>query len=94
MFIHCRYAYRLSKAALNQATKTMALELKRRGIVCVAIHPGTVATDLTTPYRGNIKAESLLTPEESVRKMLDVCEGITLEETGCFVDFNGVPVAW
>jgi NAD(P)-dependent dehydrogenase (short-subunit alcohol dehydrogenase family) len=36
------YSYRLSKAALNQVTRTLAVELGRRGIVCVSLHPGTV----------------------------------------------------
>ena len=88
------YAYRMSKAALNQATKTMAIELKRRKVCVVAVHPGTVATDLTLPYRGNIKADKLLTPEESIARMLNVCEAVPLDDTGCFIDYAGEPVAW
>ena len=33
------YSYRISKAALNQATRTMGLELKRQGTWIVALHP-------------------------------------------------------
>lgn len=40
------YSYRISKAGLNQATRTMALELERQSVYCVALHPGTTDTDL------------------------------------------------
>lgn len=36
------YSYRLSKSALNQITKTTAIELGRRGVVVASLHPGTV----------------------------------------------------
>ncbi len=46
------YAYRASKAALNQLVRTAAIELARRApqAICVAIHPGTVATSLSDPF--------------------------------------------
>ncbi|MEM8547280.1 MAG: SDR family oxidoreductase, partial [Pseudomonadota bacterium] len=49
------YSYRAAKAAQNMLTRTLAIELKRRhrSIRCVALHPGTVITDLSAPFRGN-----------------------------------------
>ena len=48
------YAYRASKAALNQLIRTLAIELKRTrpGAIALALHPGTVITGLSKPYRG------------------------------------------
>src|SRR5688572_6367030 len=40
------YAYRLSKAAQNMATKCFAIELAADGVVCIALHPGWVQTDM------------------------------------------------
>lgn len=40
------YAYRLSKAAINAATKSMSIDLKKDSILCVALHPGWVKTDM------------------------------------------------
>ncbi len=48
-----RYSYRASKTALNQLTKTMAVEFQRRRqeVACLLLHPGTVDTDLSAPFQ-------------------------------------------
>ena len=48
-----RYSYRASKTALNQLTKTMAVECGRRKqkVACILLHPGTVDTDLSAPFQ-------------------------------------------
>jgi NAD(P)-dependent dehydrogenase (short-subunit alcohol dehydrogenase family) len=48
-----RYSYRASKTALNQLTKTMAVEFGRRKqkVACILLHPGTVDTDLSAPFQ-------------------------------------------
>ena len=47
------YSYRASKTALNQLTKTMAIECSRRktNVACILLHPGTVDTDLSAPFQ-------------------------------------------
>lgn len=47
------YSYRASKTALNQLTKTMAIECSRRktNVSCIMLHPGTVDTDLSAPFQ-------------------------------------------
>ncbi len=46
------YGYRTSKAALNQLVKTASIELRRHNpkLLCLAMHPGTVATPLSAPF--------------------------------------------
>ncbi|XP_053127483.1 C-factor-like [Hemicordylus capensis] len=80
-------AYRCSKAALNMLTRCQALEYNCYGILCAAIHPGWVKTDL-----GTNKAE--LTVEESVRGILSVLSGLSEEQNGRVVDWRGEPVPW
>merc|ERR1719410_1325238 len=68
------YSYRVSKAALNQATKTMALELKRQGTWAIALHPGTTDTDLSKPFQKNVKADRLFPVEFTSNRLLDVVD--------------------
>lgn len=47
------YSYRASKAALNQLTKTMSIEIarKKQNVACILLHPGTCDTDLSKPFQ-------------------------------------------
>eukprot|EP01079_Euglenida_sp_SAG-EU17-18_P009342 gene9342-1682_t len=49
------YSYRISKAALNQGLRTASLELRRQGTRVLALHPGTVQTDLSAPFAKGIR---------------------------------------
>ncbi|MDQ2094637.1 SDR family NAD(P)-dependent oxidoreductase [Rhodalgimonas zhirmunskyi] len=86
------YSYRASKAALNQVIHTGAIELARshKQAVCVALHPGTVATEFTADYGGRDK----LSPEEAAAYLLGVLEGLGPEQTGQFFDWKGERVVW
>ena len=88
------YAYRASKAALNQFVRTMAVELKRRNknAICVAVHPGTVDTPLTKPFQKSAKV--LFTPDESVHKMMAVLSELTPAATGGFFAYDGSTIEW
>ena len=83
------WAYRMSKAALNMATVNMALELRRKDVYAVALHPGTTDTGLSEPFQANVKPEKLFTPEYSASSMLDVLEKLTPEDTGSFFAYDG-----
>jgi NAD(P)-dependent dehydrogenase (short-subunit alcohol dehydrogenase family) len=80
-------AYGMSKAALNMATRHLAAELARQGIVVVAMSPGWVATDMGG--RG-----APLEPAESVRGMLNVVDALTPAQSGKFLDHTGATVPW
>lgn len=80
-------AYRASKAALNQLTRTIAAELKREGFTCIAISPGWVRTDM-----GGSGAS--LSPEESAAAMLEVIDRLKPSDTGRFLDHRGEEEPW
>jgi len=86
------YGYRMSKAALNQLTKTLSNEWKRKGCTVISMHPGTVDTDFTKPYQKNIK--NLFTTEYAVDEIMKVVDGLTINETGKFFDYSGTEVVW
>jgi NAD(P)-dependent dehydrogenase (short-subunit alcohol dehydrogenase family) len=88
------YSYRAAKAALNQLVHTAAIELKRTRpeAICVALHPGTVATGLSAPFAKaglNVRA-----PEDSAVDLLAVIEGLAPAQSGGFFDYKGNEVPW
>ncbi|SDH85429.1 SDR family NAD(P)-dependent oxidoreductase [Alloyangia pacifica] len=87
------YSYRASKAALNQMIRSASVEMARthRQLVCVALHPGTVATPFTADYLGRHPA---VPPEEAARNLLKVLDGLGPEHTGRFFDWAGKEVPW
>ncbi len=87
------HSYRASKAALNQIIHGAAIELSRthKGSVCVALHPGTVATDFTAKYAGR---HSTVPADQAAANLLAVISGLTPRQTGGFFDYAGKPIAW
>ena len=88
------HSYRMSKAALNQATKCLALELKRQGTLVFSYHPGTTDTDLSKPFQANVRPEKLFTPEFTVSRMLAICDRLQPEHSGGFYDYSGTFLLW
>lgn len=78
-------AYAASKSALNMALRHMAAELKRKDddTIILAMHPGEVQTDMA-----NIsvawQVHGVITPEESVGKMLNVIQSKGIQHSGTF----------
>lgn len=81
------YPYRTSKTALNMVSRCMAVDLEPDGILCMAIHPGWVRTDMGG-------AQAPLSPEESVAAVLSVIGGLTEKDHGSFLNFTGEPLPW
>ncbi|MDA0962032.1 MAG: SDR family NAD(P)-dependent oxidoreductase [Proteobacteria bacterium] len=86
-------AYRAAKAAANQILRTAAIELARshKQTICVALHPGTVATQFTEKYLGRHPA---VPPEDAAANLLGVMDALTPDQTGHFFDWAGKPVPW
>ena len=89
------YAYRASKAALNMIIKNAAIEVGRRNkqAIVVSLHPGTVDSNLSKPFQGNVADGMLFTPEFSVRKLLQVLESLTPEQSGKCFAWDGKEIA-
>ncbi|TCP60686.1 NAD(P)-dependent dehydrogenase (short-subunit alcohol dehydrogenase family) [Rhodovulum bhavnagarense] len=87
------YSYRMAKAALNQGVHCAAIELARshRQAICVALHPGTVATPFTSDYAGRHPA---VPPAEAAGNLLRVIDGLTPADSGGFFDWAGDRVPW
>jgi NAD(P)-dependent dehydrogenase (short-subunit alcohol dehydrogenase family) len=81
------YSYSASKAALNMLTRALALDAQPSGLIAIAVNPGWVKTDM-----GGAKAD--LTPEQSVRGILNVVDNLTPEMNGGFYDWQGQVCPW
>lgn len=81
------YGYRMSKAAVNAAGKSLAIDLKPQGIAVAILHPGWVKTDMT----GH---SGLIDTQESVSGLIARMEGLNLENTGSFWHTNGEQLPW
>lgn len=82
------YGYRMSKVALNIAGKSLAIDLKPRGIAVAILHPGLVRTRMIKFNPNGI------TPEEAVRGLLARVDALTLENSGTFWHANGEVLPW
>jgi NAD(P)-dependent dehydrogenase (short-subunit alcohol dehydrogenase family) len=88
------YGYRASKAALNQIVKTASIEMTRRNklSICVALHPGTVATKLSEPFsKAGLNVRS---PDFAADELVEVIEKLRPTDTGCFIDYLGNKLPW
>ncbi|AFU98470.1 SDR family oxidoreductase [Simiduia agarivorans] len=81
------YGYRMSKAALNSASKSLAIDLAPRGIAVAVLHPGFVQTEMVN-YAGDISAD------EAASRLRARIEETTLANTGEFRHSNGEPLPW
>ncbi len=88
------YSYRASKAALNQLVHTAAIELRRSQpeAICVALHPGTVATGLSAPFaKTGLDVQS---PADAASRLLCVVDGLTAADSGGFFNHDGTVLPW
>ena len=90
------YGYRASKAAQNMFTRTLSIELARRapGVVCLALHPGTVDTELSRPFQRGVPAERLFDAKRAADQLLAVMDRSTREQSGHFLDWKGEEIPW
>ena len=87
------YGYRASKAALNMLLKTAAIELRRThpGAVLAALHPGTVRSALSRPFRGD---EIGREPALAAAGMLAALDALQPDDSGGFVAYDGQRLPW
>lgn len=81
------WPYAATKAGLNRMMRSIAFDLKDRGIVVGIIHPGYVQTDMSGPGAD-------ITPHESAASIMRLTDGWAIEDTGEFYKWNGEKHAW
>jgi NAD(P)-dependent dehydrogenase (short-subunit alcohol dehydrogenase family) len=79
--------YRSSKAAVNMAMRSLAIDLAPRGITCAVVNPGWVRTDMGGPH-------ATLTPAESVTRLRRLFETLGPAQTGRFFNHDGREYPW
>ncbi|MCT0214772.1 SDR family oxidoreductase [Synechococcus sp. CS-1330] len=82
------YGYRMSKVALNMAGRSLAIDLRPRGIAVALLHPGLVSTRMV-----NFNPQGI-SPEEAVRGLLDRIDALSLATSGGFWHANGTLLPW
>ena len=88
------YSYRASKAALNQYMRTLSIELARYNdqAKIVTLHPGTVETNLSQPYRSQIAKGQLKSAAESADQLWAVLDRLSAGDSGGFFAYDGKPI--
>lgn len=81
------YLYRSSKAASNMVVKNLAVDLKEKGVIAVAFHPGWVQTDMGGP-------NAIISATQSVTGMRQIISSLTLADSGKFFDYDGQVLPW
>jgi NAD(P)-dependent dehydrogenase (short-subunit alcohol dehydrogenase family) len=81
------YGYRASKAAVNAIGKSLAIDLKPRGIAVFLLHPGYVATDM-------VDGTGDISPAVAAERLVGVLDRLDIGQTGTFWHSNGSPLPW
>ena len=81
------YGYRASKAALNAAAKSLAIDLAPKGISVAVLHPGFVQTDMTG-------GQGLITSDQSARGLIARMSEMSLQTSGSFWHMDGSRLPW
>ena len=84
------YWYRISKAALNSAMRLLSAQFKDQGITVVMFHPGGVQVESF----GDDKLPGFVPPAEAIGKMIRTIDGLTIKDSGRFLDNDGKDHPW
>ena len=88
------HAYRASKAALNMIIRNLAIETSRRNaeILCVGLHPGTVATALSAPFQRGVGGGRLFSPADAALCLLTVIDDLDVTDSGSVLAWDGTTI--
>mgnify|MGYP001818308624 CR=1 FL=1 len=82
-----RYGYRMSKAAVNMAGRSLARDLEKNGVAVAILHPGFVRTDMTD-------RQGLVDAPESAAGLMARIDQLSMESSGSFWHANGEELPW
>lgn len=84
------YWYRITKAGLNSAMRLLSAQFRQDGVIVVMFHPGGVQVESF----GSFRAPGFVPPEEAIGKMIKTIDGLTMKDTGRFMDNDGKDHPW
>jgi len=84
------YWYRISKAGLNSAMRLLSAQFKDAGVTVVMFHPGGVRVESF----GNINLPGFESPEVAIGKMIKTIDGLSIKDSGRFMDNDGKDHPW
>jgi len=82
-----RYIYRSSKAALNAVVKSLAIDLQAKRVICAAVHPGWVRTDMGG-------AGAPIEASASVAALRALVDRLEPHHNGRFLNYDGQELRW
>lgn len=90
------HAYRASKAALNMVLRNLSIELARTHPLAViaGLHPGTVDTDLSSPFQRGVAPDRLFSADRSAEALLAVLSGLAPKDSGGVFAWDGTPIPY
>ena len=84
------YWYRISKSALNSAMRLVSSQFREEGITVVMFHPGGVRVESF----GDLDVPGLEPPEQAIGKMIHTIDGLSIEDSGRFLENDGRDHPW
>ena len=78
------------------ALKNISIEWARtcKHVVVAALHPGTTDTELSKPFQAAVRPDKLFTPQKTAGLLIDVIAGLTPEQSGQFLAYDGTSIPW
>lgn len=88
------HSYRASKAALNMLICNLSIEWQRKNpqAIIVGLHPGTVETGLSAPFKGNPLTERFA-PGLAAQQLLKALDGLNPAQSGQLFSYDGNVIA-
>ena len=89
------YGYRMAKAALNMAIKSISIEAARwaKPPVIVAVHPGTTISNLSSRFLGQ-RTSTAQSPAECASKLSSLISSLDLGDSGKFLTLSHSELPW
>lgn len=75
--------------SFQSVTKTLAMEFQKREVLCVALHPGTVDTEMTKFFSKHVKPDELFSADRAARQLVELLDTMEMKNTGGFYNWDG-----
>lgn len=86
-----QYAYRASKAAVNSIGKSLAMDLKSKGVTVLLLHPGITRTNI---FSSDLFPPDAAEPDDVAQKLWTIVSMTEIADTGKFWHRDGYELPW